>query len=67
MPRSIQVGVPSGWFRVTWLMPVKVDLDTDKTRDTKTRDTDRTRGAGEARGTGKTGGVAGYGRDVLFH
>src|SRR5918997_4683543 len=32
MPRSIQVGVPAGWFRVTWLMGPKLDPGTDRNR-----------------------------------
>ena len=30
MPRSIQVGVPRGWFWVMWLMAVTVDRGTDR-------------------------------------
>ena len=31
MPRSIQVGVPSGWFCVMWVMAGTVDRGTDRT------------------------------------
>ena len=31
MPRSIQVGVPRGWFWVMWLMAATVDPGTDRT------------------------------------